>query len=83
MRPGIAGICRIHACQHARWLQNEVPGIRRTGEAVERMRRSETPEQEGIAIAREQLAAARGICQGAYIMPSYGRHWMVLKVLEG
>ena len=80
--PIIAGICPIHSYQHALLLHNEIPGIRLTEEALERMRKSETPEQEGIAIAREQLAAAREICQGAYIMPSYGRHWMALKVIE-
>jgi hypothetical protein len=51
---------------------------------LERMRKAEAnAEQEGIAIARDLMAAARECCRGVYIMPSYGRHWMALKVLEG
>ncbi|HEX9016207.1 MAG TPA: bifunctional homocysteine S-methyltransferase/methylenetetrahydrofolate reductase [Chloroflexota bacterium] len=81
--PIIVGICPIHSYQHALLLHNEIPGIRLTEEVLERMRKAEAnAEQEGIAIARELLAAAREVCQGAYIMPSYGRHWMALKVIE-
>ncbi len=81
--PVIAGICPIHSYQHALLLHNEIPGIRLTEEVLERMRRAEAnAEQEGIAIARELLALARKRLQGAYIMPSYGRHWMALKVIE-
>lgn len=81
--PIIAGICPIHSYQHALLLHNEIPGIRLTDEVLERMRKAESnAEQEGIAIARDLLAAAREVCQGVYIMPSYGRHWMALRVLE-
>ena len=81
--PVIAGICPIHSYQHALLLHNEIPGIRLTEEVLERMRKAEAnAEQEGIAIARELLAVARERLQGAYIMPSYGRHWMALKVIE-
>lgn len=81
--PIIAGVCPIHSYQHALLLHNEIPGIRLTEAVLERMRKAgANAEQEGIAIARELLAAARGLCQGAYIMPSYGRHWMALKVIE-
>lgn len=81
--PIIAGICPIHSYQHALLLHNEIPGIRLTEEVLERMRLSgANAENEGIAIARELLSASREMCQGAYIMPSYGRHWMALKVIE-
>lgn len=82
--PVIAGICPIHSYQHALLLHNEIPGIQLTEAVLERMRRAEqSAEQEGIAIARELLAAARACCQGVYIMPSYGRHETALKVLQG
>ncbi len=82
--PIIAGICPIHSYQHALLLHNEIPGIVLTDEVLERMRRAESrAEEEGIAIAREQLAAVRDVCQGVYIMPSYGRYEMALRVLEG
>ena len=80
--PVIAGICPIHSYQHALLLHNEIPGIRLTEPVLERMRRAEAnAEAEGLAIARELLAAARSLCQGAYIMPSYGRHETALQVL--
>lgn len=82
--PVIAGICPIHSYQHALLLHNEIPGIQLTESVLERMRRAEqNAEQEGLAIARELLAAARACCQGVYIMPSYGRHETALKVLQG
>ncbi len=82
--PVIAGICPIHSYQHALLLHNEIPGIRLTDGVLQRMRQAEaTAEQEGLAIARELLAAARSACQGAYIMPSYGRHETALRVLQG
>lgn len=81
--PVIAGICPIHSYQHALLLHNEIPGIRLTEPVLERMRKAEAgAEQEGLAIARELMAAARSACQGAYIMPSYGRHETALKVIE-
>lgn len=82
--PVIAGVCPIHSYQHALLLHNEIPGIRLTESVLERMRLAEASgEQEGLAIARELLAAARESCQGVYIMPSYGRHETALKVLQG
>jgi len=80
--PVIAGICPIHSYQHAQLLHNEIPGIHLTDQVLERMRTAVSAEEEGIAIARQLLAAARHACQGVYIMPSYGRHEMALRVLE-
>jgi len=82
--PVIAGVCPIHSYQHALLLHNEIPGIRLTEPVLARMRQAASSgEQEGLAIARELLAAARDCCQGVYIMPSYGRHETALKVLQG
>ena len=53
---------------------------------LERMAKAdETGEgqAEGVAIAREALAAARDRVQGAYIMPPFGRYKAAMKVLEG
>lgn len=80
--PVIAGICPIHSYQHARLLHNEIPGIQLTDQVMERMRTALSAEEEGLAIARELLDAARLACQGVYIMPSYGRHETALRVLS-
>lgn len=82
--PILPGICPVHSYQHALLLHNEIPGITLTEAALERMRRAgANGEQEGIAMARELLVAARQAgFAGAYIMPSYGRHEHGLAVLE-
>jgi homocysteine S-methyltransferase len=39
--------------------------------------------EEGVAIAREMLAAVKDRIDGAYIMPPFGRHELALRVIEG
>jgi homocysteine S-methyltransferase len=52
---------------------------------LERMLRAPNPEaarEEGISIAREMLAAVRGIVQGAQISAPQGRYSSAADVLE-
>ena len=52
----------------------------------ERMRKAGTGAQarkEGVAIAREMLAAVRHRVAGAYVMPPLERHELALEVLDG
>ena len=52
----------------------------------ERMRKAGSgaaARKEGVAIAREMLAAVRGRVAGAYIMPPLERYELALEVVEG
>jgi len=49
----------------------------------ERLRRAgENSLDEGMALARELLDAARGRVQGVYVMPSFGRYDLAAQLLR-
>ena len=78
--PIILGMIPLHSAKHAEYLHNEVPGVSIPEEARARMREAgEQGREVGIALAREIIsqARARGLIQGCYLMPSYGRYDLV------
>ncbi len=84
--PVLAGILPLASFRNAEFLHEEVPGMTVPAEVRERMRRAgsgESARAEGVAIAREALAACRGLVQGTYIMPPLGRYRAALDVVEG
>ncbi|MEQ8821938.1 MAG: bifunctional homocysteine S-methyltransferase/methylenetetrahydrofolate reductase [Sumerlaeia bacterium] len=83
--PILIGILPLASYRNAEFLHNEVPGMQVPQDIRERMRRCEDKEaarQEGIAIAREALAAALPEIQGTYVMPPFNRVDSALEVLE-
>ena len=53
---------------------------------MERMRRVDNAEKardEGVAIAREMVAAVRHVVQGVQLSAPFGRYQMALDVAEG
>lgn len=81
--PVLLGVLPLQSHRHAEFLHNEVPGIRLTDEARERMRRAGSEgRREGVAMARELVEAARELVHGIYIMPSFGRYEVAAEVLE-
>lgn len=88
--PIILGMIPLHSAKHAEYLHNEVPGVSIPEEARARMREAgEQGREVGIALARDIItqARARGLIQGCYLMPSYGRYDLVAdlsrELLEG
>ncbi len=84
--PVLLGLLPLASYRNAEFLHNEVPGMQIPEEIRERMRKagSGAPARaEGVAIAREALAAAKGRIQGAYVMPPFNRFEAALEVLEG
>jgi homocysteine S-methyltransferase len=80
--PILLGVMPLHSLRHAEFLQNELVGIIVPEPVRERMRRAgENGLDEGIALARELLDAARGRVQGVYIMPSFGRYDVAAQLL--
>lgn len=78
--PVILGVIPLHSSKHAEYLHNEVPGVSIPEEVRARMREAgEHGRDVGIALARDIVtqARARGLIQGCYLMPSYGRYDLI------
>lgn len=81
--PVLIGILPLQSHRHAEFLYNEVPGIRPTASARERMRLAGSQGRaEGVKIAQELLLEARDEVHGVYIMPSFGRYEVAASVLD-
>jgi homocysteine S-methyltransferase len=84
--PIVAGIWPLVSLRNAEFLANEVPGVSVPAAVLERMRRAsaagkEAGLAEGVAIAREMLAAARDRVQGVQVAAPLGRVPVALEVL--
>lgn len=84
--PVLVGILPFASFRHAQFLRYEVPGIAVPDETLERMRAAaergpEAETAEGVAIAREIIAAVRDSCQGICVMPPFGKYELVREVL--
>jgi methionine synthase I (cobalamin-dependent)/5,10-methylenetetrahydrofolate reductase len=84
--PIMLGLCPLASYRNALFLNENVPGMSVPAPTLERMRAAEErgeSEAEGVRIARESLEAARGLVDGVYVMPPFGRHRLALQTLEG
>ena len=86
--PIIAGIWPLVSLRNAEFLANEVPGVTVPEEILTRMRRAsehgkDAALAEGIAVAREMLAAVRGMVRGAQVAAPLGKVAVALEVLKG
>jgi homocysteine S-methyltransferase len=84
--PVLVGLLPLASHRNAEFLHNEVPGMQIPEAVRTRMRRAgggAAGRQEGVAIAREMLAAVRDRVAGAYVMPPLERHELALEVLDG
>lgn len=87
--PFFVGILPLASLKNAEFLHNEVPGMQIPPATMDRMRKAgesrDAQRREGIAIARETLAAAKQHprVQGAYIFPPFGSYPAVIEVMEG
>ncbi len=82
--PVVAGIWPLVSVRNAEFMKNELR-VSVPDDILQRMARATTPEaarEEGVAIAREMLAAVRGIVQGAQISAPLGRYASAVDVLE-
>jgi homocysteine S-methyltransferase len=84
--PVLVGLLPLASYRNAEFLHNEVPGMQVPEGVRERMRKAGSGPQarkEGVAIAREMLAAVRSRVAGAYIMPPLERYELALEVVDG
>ena len=83
--PVLVGVLPLVTSRHAEFLHNEVPGMQIPAAFRERMAKvGSGPEAraEGVAIAREALAAVKDRVAGAYIMPPFNRVDSAAAILE-
>ncbi len=84
--PVLVGILPLASHKNAEFLHNEVPGMQIPEDVRARMKAAGSgpdARREGVAIAREMLAAVKSRVAGAYVMPPLGRYEMALEVLDG
>jgi len=82
--PVVAGIWPLVSARNAEFMKNELR-VSVPDEIIRRMTKASTPEAaraEGVAIAREMLAAVRDRVQGAQISAPLGRYSSAVDVLE-
>jgi len=84
--PIVAGIWPLSSLRNAEFLANEVPGVLVPAKVVARMRKAEersagAAEAEGVAIAREMMAAVRSLVQGVQVSAPLGRVDLALRVV--
>ena len=82
--PILIGILPLQSFRHADFLHNEVPGIAVPEWIRQRMHEAGNEGQRvGVDLARDLLAQCKGMANGVYLMPSFGRYENCLEVLEG
>jgi methionine synthase I (cobalamin-dependent)/5,10-methylenetetrahydrofolate reductase len=86
--PIVAGIWPLLSYRNAQFMNNEVPGVSVPEDVMERMRiaSDKSKEQgflEGVAIARETLAAVRDRVAGVQVSAPLGRVDLALQVFDG
>jgi homocysteine S-methyltransferase len=82
--PVIAGIWPLTSVRNAEFMRNELR-VSVPDAIIERMSKAGTGEYaraEGVAIAREMLAAVRHLVQGVQIAAPFGRYSTAVDVLE-
>ena len=82
--PILPGILPLVSERNTEFLHNEVPGITIPDEIRARMRGKGKEEglREGLAIAREFIAAARSRVGGFYLMPPFGNYRIAAELVR-
>ncbi|KXK21789.1 MAG: methylenetetrahydrofolate reductase [Chloroflexi bacterium OLB15] len=81
--PVLIGILPLYSLRHARFLNNEVPGIEIPEAIFKRIETAgEGAAQEGVRIAQELLRDLKDLARGAYIIPSFGHYDLAAQVVD-
>ncbi|WP_245996686.1 bifunctional homocysteine S-methyltransferase/methylenetetrahydrofolate reductase [Brevibacillus invocatus] len=82
--PVFIGIMPLTSSRNAEFLHNEVPGIKLSPEALERMKRvqGEDARREGIQIAKELLDTAVRYFQGIYLITPFNYYSMATELIQ-
>jgi homocysteine S-methyltransferase len=80
--PILVGILPLYSARHARFLHNEVPGIKIPEALSDRVGSSDDAPREGVRIAVELIAESRNWAHGVYLMPAFHRYDLAAEVIE-
>jgi homocysteine S-methyltransferase len=81
--PILVGILPLYGERHANFLNNEVPGISIPESIMARIAAAgDVAPAVGVQIAAEILRDLRGMVQGAYIIPPFGKYEMAAEIVE-
>lgn len=82
--PVFIGIMPLTSSRNAEFLHNEVPGIKLSTEALERMKKvqGEAARQEGIAIAKELVDTAVRYFNGIYLITPFNYYEMAAELIQ-
>ena len=81
--PILVGIMPLHSSKHAEYLHNEVPGITIPEHIREAMSKAGVDGSKvGLELAEELLEKLKPICQGTYLVPSFGRYDDMCSLIE-
>jgi len=81
--PVLMGVMPLYSLKHAKFLDNEIPGINIPPAIFKRIEDAgEDAAAEGVKIAQELLRDLKDMVRGAYIIPAYGRYELAAQVIE-
>lgn len=67
-KPILVGIFLLKSAKNAEFINRCVPGVHIPQHIIDRLAKAKDPLREGVAIAAEQVQAARSLCQGVHLM---------------
>ncbi len=81
--PVLIGVMPLQSHKHTEFIHNELAGVFVPEDVRERMRKAgENGVAEGLAQARELLEQCRPMCDGTYLVPSFGRYEVVGELVQ-
>ncbi len=80
--PVVVGVLPLRSPDHADYLHNEVPGISVPEDVRGRLRKSDDPPREGLAMARELLRSLPDLVAGTHVVPPYRMRDRAFDALE-
>jgi 5,10-methylenetetrahydrofolate reductase len=82
--PVFIGIMPLTSSRNAEFLHNEVPGIKLSPEALERMKKvqGEEARKEGIKMAKELLDTAVRYFNGIYLITPFNYYSMAAELIQ-
>jgi methionine synthase / methylenetetrahydrofolate reductase(NADPH) len=82
-QPVLVGILPLVSARHARFLNNEVPGIAIPEETLKQMEKAgDDGAKAGVEMAVELIESIKRWAQGIYLMPQFNRYDLVAEIIE-
>ena len=82
-KPVLLGVLPLQSYRHAEFMHNEVAGIEVPDHLRERMRKAgDRGKEVGLEITLEFITQIKGLANGVYIMPSFGRYEIASEIVK-